>query len=126
MLEFLFNKFEGAFKQSKVIEKNFYYTFKSLLSFILQKLFLLVVSTQCKDSHRRCSIKRGVFKNLAKFTGKQLCQSLFFNKVADLRLATSLKKRLWHRCFPMNFEKFSRTPFLQNTSGQLPLFKRNP
>ena len=25
--------------------------------------------------------------------------------------ATSLKKRLWHRCFPMNFVKFPRTPF---------------
>ena len=25
--------------------------------------------------------------------------------------ATSLKKRLWHRCFPVNFEKFLRTTF---------------
>ena len=30
-----------------------------------------------------------------------------------------LKKRLWHRCFPVNFAKFLRTPFLQNTSGRL-------
>ena len=28
-----------------------------------------------------------------------------------------LKKTLWHRCFPVNFAKFLRTPFLQNTSG---------
>ena len=34
-------------------------------------------------------------------------------------LATSLKKRLWHRCFPVNFAKFLRTPILQNSSGQL-------
>ena len=27
------------------------------------------------------------------------------------RFATSLKKRLWHRCFPVNFVKFIRTPF---------------
>ena len=27
------------------------------------------------------------------------------------------KKRLWHRCFPVNFVKFLRTPFRQNTSG---------
>ena len=33
--------------------------------------------------------------------------------------ATLLKKRLWHRCFPVNFAKFLRTPFLQNTSGRL-------
>ena len=29
------------------------------------------------------------------------------------------KKKLWHRCFPVNFVKFQRTPFLQNTSGRL-------
>ena len=33
--------------------------------------------------------------------------------------ATLLKKRLWHRCFPLNFAKFLRTPFLQDTSGRL-------
>ena len=35
------------------------------------------------------------------------------------RTATLLKKRLWYRCFPVNFAKFLRTPFLQNTSGRL-------
>ena len=33
--------------------------------------------------------------------------------------ATLLKKRLWYRCFPVNFVKFLRTSFLQNTSGRL-------
>ena len=33
--------------------------------------------------------------------------------------ATLLKKRLWHKCFPVNFVKLLRTPFLQNTSGRL-------
>ena len=42
-----------------------------------------------------------------KFTGKHLCQSLFFNKVAG----AACKKRLCHRCFPVNFAKFVRTPF---------------
>ena len=32
----------------------------------------------------RCSVKKGVLRNFAKFTGKHLCQRLFFNKVADL------------------------------------------
>ena len=27
--------------------------------------------------------------------------------------------RIWHGCFPVNFAKFLRTPFLQNTSGRL-------
>ena len=35
------------------------------------------------------------------------------------RPATLLKKRLWHRCFPVNFAKFLRTPFSQNTSKKL-------
>ena len=26
--------------------------------------------------------------------------------------ATLLRNRIWHRCFPVNFEKFLRTPFL--------------
>ena len=50
--------------------------------------------------------KKGVLRNFTKFTGKHLCQSLFFNKVSFL------KKRLWHRRFPVNFAKFLRTPFL--------------
>ena len=55
--------------------------------------------------------KKDVLRNLTKFKGKHLCQSLFFNKVAGLRPATLLKKRLWHRYFPVNFAKFLRTPF---------------
>ena len=54
-----------------------------------------------RSSHRRCSVIKGALRNFAKFTGKHLCQ------------------RLWHRCFPVNFAKFLRTPFLQNTSDRL-------
>ena len=52
-----------------------------------------------------CFCKKGVLKNFAKFTGKHLCQSLFFNKVSGLRLANLLEKRLWHSCFPVKFAK---------------------
>ena len=38
--------------------------------------------SRCRSSHRRCSIKKRVFKNFAKFIGNILCQSLFINKVA--------------------------------------------
>ena len=72
-----------------------------------------------RSSHRRCSVRKVVLRKFAKFTGKHLCQSLFFNKVASLRPVTLLKKRLWHRCFPVNFAKFLRIVFLQNTSGRL-------
>ena len=57
--------------------------------------------------------KTSVLKNLSKFIAKNLRQSFFFNKVADLRSATLLKKRFWYRCLPVNFAKFLRTPFLK-------------
>ena len=56
-----------------------------------------------RSSHQTCSMINDVLRNFAKFGGKRLCQSLFFNKVAGLRFATLIKKRLWHRCFPVNF-----------------------
>ena len=49
-----------------------------------------------------------------KFTGKNLCQSLFFNKVGGLRPGTLLKKRLRHRFFPVNFAKFLKHPFKED------------
>ena len=56
--------------------------------------------------------KKCILRNFPKFTGKHLFQSLFFNNVAGLTPATLLKKRLWHRCFPVNFGKFLKTLFL--------------
>ena len=51
-----------------------------------------------------------VLKNFVKFTGKQLCQSLLFNKVAGLRLVTLLKKRLW-QMFSCEFREIFRNTF---------------
>ena len=45
---------------------------------------------------RRCYIKKGVLENFVKFTGKHLCQGLFFNKISGAS----------------NIAKFLRTPFL--------------
>ena len=39
-----------------------------------------------------------------------------FRKIQRKTPAILLKKRLWYRCFPVNFTKF-----LKNTSGRLPL-----
>ena len=52
-----------------------------------------------------------LFINLAKFTGKRLCQGLFFNKNAGLRPATLLKKKLCHRCFFCEFCEVSKNTF---------------
>ena len=42
-----------------------------------------------RSSHQRCSAKKGVLRNFTKFTGKHLCQSLFFNKVDGAALSCS-------------------------------------
>ena len=64
-----------------------------------------------RSSHRRFSVRKDVLRNFAKFTGNTC--------------ARVLKKRLWHRCIPVNFATFLRTPFLHNTSGRLPLYNRS-
>ena len=37
--------------------------------------------------------------------------------------ANLFKKRLWHRCFPVNIANFFKTPFLQNASAWLLLWQ---
>ena len=62
---------------------------------MLQETVWALSNVQCPFCHVRavfteaatrgeCSIKKGVLRNFAKFTGKCLCQSLLFNKVEGL------------------------------------------
>ena len=43
----------------------------------------------------------------------------FLRKIPDLKACNVIKKRLQLCCFPLNIAKFLKTPFSQNTSGQL-------
>ena len=49
----------------------------------------------------------------------KILQNLQENTCARVSFSTFffnfIKKRLWHRCFPVKFVKFLRTPFLHNT-----------
>ena len=74
--------------------------------------FCLLLMT--KVVAQRCSVKEGVYRNFTKFTWKHLCQSLSFQR---LKAAALLKRKHWHRCFPVSFAKLLRTLFLQNPSG---------
>ena len=56
-------------------------------------------------------MKKGVLRNFTEFTGKHLCQSLFFNKVAFLRLATLLKKETLAQVFFCKFCEVSKNTF---------------
>ena len=82
-------------KNSKTLRLNFY----------------VILHPPSRSSRSQMLFKIGAFKKFAIFTGKHLCQILFFNKVAGLRPTNLLKKRPWHKCFPVNFAKFLKIPF---------------
>ena len=64
-----------------------------------------------RDLQKAEAVVRGCSINFTKFTGKHLCQRLFFNKVA----ATLLKNGLWNRCFPVKFCEISKNTFFYRT-----------
>ena len=61
--------------------------------------------------------KEYILKNFAKSTGKQLCQILFYNKVAKLRPTTTTlwKKKLRHGFLSENLENFFVNLFFYRT-----------
>ena len=64
-----------------------------------------------RRSRRDVFFKKGVLENFAKFKGKHLCQSLFFNKVACKGV------------FLLKFTKFLRTPcFTEHLGGCFCIF----
>ena len=102
MTRFLFtNSFDDFFND---------YVFRDSTASMLYRIFYI-----CRSSHRRCSVRKGALRNLAKFTGKHLCQSLFLKKTSGLQL---IKKNLAQM---FSFE-FLRTPISQNTSEGLLYF----
>ena len=84
-----------------------------ILSWEFDKIYREIPVLESLDPEVFC--KKEVLENFEKFTGKHLCLSLFFNKVAGLGLL--LKKRLWHRFFLWILQNFSGHLLLQNTSG---------
>ena len=59
-----------------------------------------------------------VLKNFLIFIRKHVQKSLF-NKVACLKACNFTKKRLQHRCFPMNIANFLRSHSLKNSCERL-------
>ena len=105
--------------RQKIYNHKLFYNLPDNVFIQISRYKFGILSIKFRSSNWRCSVKKGVPRNFTKFTGKHLCQSLFFDKVADLKPAALLKKTLWYSYFPVNFAKFLRTPFLQNTSGRL-------
>ena len=67
--------------QSRTRRKN---ERKSLFS----HFFVLPQKGFIRSSRPGVFFKKGILRNFAKFTGKHLCQSLFFNKVAYQKSGT--------------------------------------
>ena len=55
--------------------------------------------------------KKGVDRNFVKLTGKRLCQSLIFNKVARLRPANFSKKEALAQVFSCEFCEISKNAY---------------
>ena len=73
------------------------------------------IFTHCRSSRREMFCKKGVLRNLAKFTEKHLWQSLFFNKVAGLQLSWKKKQKTLAQVFPCEFCKISKNAFYYTT-----------
>ena len=94
---FWFSKFKNRtwrrnLSIQKKKKKNLDGYINKILEILMKRLFchkLKGINTELwtvGSSQQRCSIKKGVLKNLINFTEKQLCHSLFFNKVASYSL----------------------------------------
>ena len=60
-----------------------------------------------------------MFLEISQKWQENTCARVSFLIKLEASACSFIKKRLWHRCFPVNFAKFLRTSFLQNTSGWL-------
>ena len=63
--------------------------------------------------------KKAVLESFAIFTRNHQCWSFFLIKASNF-----FKKRLQHRCFPVNIAQFLRTPTLKNVCDQLLLYSQ--
>ena len=59
---------------------------------------------------RRCSVEQ-VFLKISQNSQENTCPRVSFLLKLQAPPATLLKKRIWSRCFPVNFAKFLRTTF---------------
>ena len=90
-----------------------------MAAFVMARMFSLTGKMERSfggafSSHRRCSAKKGVLKNFANFTGKQLCWNLF------------IKKRLQHRYFTLTFLRASSFKNICESSFFKKLARQHP
>ena len=82
-----------------------------LIAINMVNMYPVEAGTKVRSSRPEVFCKKGVFRNFAKFTGKHLCQSLFFTKVAGLRPVTLLKKETLVQVFSCEFCAIFKSTF---------------
>ena len=75
---------------------------------------IMLYSIKPESSRPEVFCKKGVLRNFAKFTGKSLCQSLSFNKVAGLA-CNFIKKETLAQVFSYEFCEISKNTFYYRT-----------
>ena len=70
--------------------------------------------SQFRSSRPGVICKKGVLRNFAKFTGKHLCQRLFFNKAVGLA-CNFIKKETLALAFSCEFCEISKNTFSYRT-----------
>ena len=120
---------------SKKSPFKFIFIFPSFTSKRLSQLYFFIsvkyrLWKDLKANNLRCKISMFTFKKepFADVLQKR-CSETFYkfhrktsvlescNKVVGLHPCNIIKKRLQHRCFPVKYAKFIRTPFLKNICG---------
>ena len=107
-----FAKILNGLKLLAIFQKSFVVDFRLgsnyafvTLTFIISKRFVSHQYLNHKKRHPNVFYNKVILKKFAKFIEQHLCWSL-------------LIKRLWHRCFPVNFTKYLRTHFYKRPPGK--------
>ena len=80
-----------------------------------------------RNSSPEVLCKKGVLKDFLKFTGKHLCLTLFFNKVAGLIVYNFVEKETLAQVFSWEFYEISKNTFFYRTpsvAASQPLYGR--
>ena len=116
-VRFPFNNYNSENKKGKIIR-----TIKRPLKLKIKNSYCLKdLEHHCKSyckkalsffNHRMCSVKKGVLRNFAKFTGKHLCQSLFSNNVAGGTFEIQKQNHPLEKCSAVLTNVFLKILFL--------------
>ena len=82
-----------------------------LLKWYYLKIRALHEIMKNRNSHQKRYVRKGVLRNFVKFSGKRMCQSLFFNKVTSLRPCNIIKKEILAEVFSCEFCEISKNTF---------------